>query len=216
MLSDILDLIFPSSLYCICCGNAIDETRTYNLCDHCIAHIKWDGEDIKRVMGLDMLRCTEYGIYERTMIFSLKYNNKRYIARDIGQIMADRLELAEYDFDIIIPVPLHRKKEKLRGFNQAGLIGKYMARATGRVCIEDALIRAHYTRPMRGLSQTERAENIRNQFAINEKYVKMLQGKRIVLVDDFYTTGATARECASVLSSCNPESILFLAFAAKV
>lgn len=212
----VLDLIFPPSLYCNCCGNLIDSTRTYNLCDHCISHVKWDGAREPRIIsGLKMLRCTEYGIYERSLIFGLKYNKKRYIARDIGKIMADRLSLTGMDFDVIIPVPLYKKKEQERGFNQAALMGKYLGKELGIPCIAHGLVRSRNTRAMRGLSPTERAENVRDSFALNTAFSKQLEGKRILLIDDFYTTGSTARECAHALESCCPEEIVFLAFAAK-
>jgi len=211
-----LDLIYPPSLYCDCCGNIIDETRTYNLCDHCVRHFKWDGDEIKEVRGLRMLRCSEYGIYERTMIFSLKYNGKKYIARDIAEMMRDRLALAEQDFDVIVPVPMFKEKEKKRGFNQASLIGKHLARLTGKELAAGALIRTRETAPMRGLSPTEREMNIRGSFALNEKVCESaVKGKRVLLVDDFYTTGSTAEECRNVLLRKNPESILFISFAAK-
>ena len=101
MISKGLDLLYPPALYCICCGNIIDESRTYHLCDHCMAHIRWDGQPPQKVKfaGGDgiagvagglvpflSLRCTQYGLYERRLIFSLKYNGKKYIARDLAQI----------------------------------------------------------------------------------------------------------------------------------
>ena len=89
-----LDLLYPPALYCSCCGNLIDESRTYRLCDHCMAHIRWDGAEPRYLDGMKILRCTQYGLYERTLIFDLKYNGKTYIARDIAEIMADRLALA--------------------------------------------------------------------------------------------------------------------------
>lgn len=211
----ILDLIYPPSLYCDCCGNLIDETRTYNLCDHCIRHIKWDGGEVRDVRGLKMLRCAEYGIYERTMIFSLKYNNKKYIARDIAKMMNDRLELAEEDFDVIVPVPMFKGKEQKRGFNQAALIGKHLAKLTGRKLIADLLLRTRETAPMRGLSPTEREMNIRGSFAVKEELAESVRGQKVLLVDDFYTTGSTAEECRNVLMESEPSDILFIAFAAK-
>ena len=210
-----LDLLYPPALYCSCCGNIIDESRTYHLCDHCMAHIRWDGEDVRELNGLKMLRCVQYGLYERTLIFSLKYNGKKYLARDIGQIMADRLSLAEVDFDVIVPVPMYAAKEQQRGFNQAALIGKHLGRITGRPCIDHALVRTVSTRPMRGLSPMERQENVQGKFALNEKYVKMLKEKRVLLIDDFYTTGSTARECHGALQGAQPADVIFLAFAAK-
>ena len=211
----VLDLLYPPALYCSCCGNLIDETRTYHLCDHCIAHIRWDGSPVKEVHGLKMIRCVQYGLYERTMIFSLKYNGKTYIARDIAQIMADRLKLAEVDFDVIVPVPMHAGKERKRGFNQAALMGKYLGKLTGKPAIDHGLVRIADTKPMRGLSPTERQENVKGKFAFDKKYVKMLEGKRVLLLDDFYTTGSTARACQEALEAANPADVIFLAFAAK-
>lgn len=213
--SAVLDLLYPPSLYCICCGNLIDETRTYHLCDHCMEHFRWDYADIKVSDGLKMLRCTRYGIYERTLIFDLKYNGKKYLARDIGQIMADRAELAELDFDVIVPVPMYEAKERARGFNHAALIGKYLGRITGKPCIAHALLRTAETAPMRGLGPEERKQNVKGKFAINKKYVKILEGRRILLIDDFYTTGSTAKECCRELMAASPEDVYFLAFAAR-
>jgi len=210
-----LDLLYPPALYCICCGNLIDESRTYHLCDYCIDHIHWDGSDVREVEGLKMLRCVQYGLYERTLIFSLKYNGKSYIAREIGQMMADRLALAGVDFDVIVPVPMFAAKERQRGFNQAALMGKFLGQIVGAPCLDHALVRTEPTRPMRGLSPTERMENIKGKFAFNEKYGKMLEGKRVLLIDDFYTTGSTARECQQALLEASPKDIVFLAFAAK-
>lgn len=210
-----LDLVYPPSLYCDCCGNLIDETRVYNLCDHCVRHIKWKGEDIKDISGLKTLRCAEYGIYERTLIFSLKYSGKKYIARDIGKIMADRLSLEDISFDVIVPVPMYKAKERERGFNQAALITKYLAKETGKETLPEALIRTVNTKAMRGLNPMERENNVKNNFRVNEKYGKMLQDKTVLLVDDFFTTGSTAKEAKRVLMETRLKDLYFIAFAAK-
>lgn len=210
-----LDLIYPPALYCNCCGNLIDESRTYNLCDHCISHIRWDASDAKNLGGLKVLRCTEYGLYERTLIFALKYNGKTYIARDIARIMADRLSLEEISFDLIVPVPMHAAKERERGFNHAALIGKYLGRLVAKPHLAHGLLRRSNTLPMRGLSPTERRQNVKGKFAVNEKYVKMLEGKKILLIDDFYTTGSTALECYGALQSAGATDVYLLAFAAR-
>lgn len=211
----LLNLIYPASLYCICCGNIIDETRTYNLCDHCIGHIKWCGEEVRQINGIKVLRCVEYGIYERTLIFSLKYNRKKYMARDIGKIMADRMSLTEIRYDIIMPVPMYKKKEKKRGFNQAALIAKHLSKKVGIPYISDALIRALDTKAMRGLNPAERESNVKNSFQINDKYATMLEGKTVLLIDDFFTTGSTAKEAFRIAKTAGIEDMYLLAFAAE-
>lgn len=213
----LLGLIYPDPLYCICCGNIVDETRTYGLCDHCVRHMVWDTSEPDIRDGMEFMRCCQYGIYERTLIFSLKYNGKRYISRHIAEIMRDKLKNAGRDrnYDIIVPVPLYKGKERQRGFNQTALIGKYLGKYIGIPCAPKTLIRTRETRPMRGLSPHERKENIAGCFALGPDAEDMIRGRRILLLDDFYTTGATAIECRKVLEAADPAAIGFLAFAAK-
>ncbi|MDD4378244.1 MAG: ComF family protein [Eubacteriales bacterium] len=220
LVNGIENLIFPSSIYCVCCGNIIDETRTYSLCDHCMEHIIWLNEkasiksDQYNFSYLDkVFSCCQYGLYPRTMVFSLKYNGKTYIARILGRIMADKLNLTEEKFDLVVPVPMFKKKEKRRGFNQAALIGKYLGRETGIKHIADCLIRVSDTPPMRGLGPIERKENVKNMFIISSKWVKILKDKNVLLVDDIFTTGATASECARVLREAGARTVSFIAFA---
>lgn len=213
----LLDLLYPDPIYCICCGNIVDESRTYGLCDHCVRHMVWDLGPPKDIGGMEAMRCCQYGIYERTIIFSLKYNGKRYIARHIAEMMRDKLihENRDRSYDIIVPVPLHKRKERQRGFNQTALIGKYLSMELGIECVPEALIRVKETRPMRGLSPKEREENIAGCFALGEQAEEQLKGKRILLLDDFYTTGSTANECRKMLLGAEPESVSLIAFAAK-
>ena len=211
----VLDLVYPPSLYCVCCGNLIDETRTYNLCDHCVRHIRWDTAPPGERNGMKLLRCAQYGIYERTLIFSLKYNGHKYVARDIAEMMRDRLEAAGIFFDVIVPVPMNPAKERARGFNQAALIAKYLARLTDVDFVPGALHRIRNTRPMRGLSPTEREANIHGSIELAAETEGKLRGRTVLLLDDFYTTGATALECRQVLMQAEPEDVAFIAFAAK-
>ena len=210
-----LNLIYPPDLYCVCCGNLIDGTRTYHLCDHCIRHIVWDRGEPSEKDGMKMMRCAVYGIYERTLIFSLKYNEKRYIARVIAEIMRDRLAGSGFSYDVIVPVPMSRKKMSKRGFNHTALIGKYLSTLTGVPMIEDAVLRTRDTRPMRGLSPTEREWNVKDSMELNQLRKEQLARKRILLIDDFYTTGSTAAETRRALMECEPAEVYFLAFAAK-
>ena len=213
----ILDLIYPPALYCVCCGNYIDETRVYHLCDHCLSHIRWDGDPAREIRGMRTLRCCEYDIYSRSIIFSLKYKGRKYIAREVAEIMRDRLMQAGGTFDRIVPVPLSERKEKQRGFNQAALIGKHLSALTGAGFLPDALRRIRDTKPMRGLSPSERELNVEGCFAAaEEKELRgSIRGARILLLDDFTTTGATGRACAAELRNAGASDVLFLAFAAK-
>ncbi|MBO4234929.1 MAG: ComF family protein [Firmicutes bacterium] len=249
--ASITSIVFPQSLYCICCGNIIDSTRSYSLCDHCMEHIRWNVDEPKVIDEMRVMRCVDYGIYERSIIFAFKYDGHRYIARDIASIMADRLRSLEDDaIDVggdnaidsdcksknknngksqsrdsdefadahkkclIVPVPLHDNKYFARGFNQSELIGKYLAEKMGWD-MADVLIRTKETKAMRGLGPAERADTIRGSIKLAKEGIDLIRNKDIMLVDDFYTTGSTARECKRALESANPKSISLIAFAGR-
>lgn len=208
-------LIFPPDLYCICCGNYIDGSRTYSLCDHCMDHISWCLDEPVVIDGMKVIKAMNYGIYERSIIFGLKYNGKRYIARTAGEILADRLAQVGEDGDVIVPVPLHSEKERQRGFNQSALMGKYLGRLIDRPCLDRCLIRTRHTEAMRSLSPEERKRNISGAIDFNKKYGTIIRGKKVILLDDFYTTGSTASECRKALIDAGADSVIFLAFAAR-
>lgn len=213
---EMLDLAFPPKLYCICCGNLIDETRTYGLCDHCIDHIRWNTDPPETGdSGIVMLSCCDYGIYERSIIFSLKYNGNRYVSRFVAEIMRDRLAQAGVVPDVLVPVPLHAKKERERGFNQAALIARHLARLTGAEFRPEALRRVRETVPMRALSPTERRLNVEGSMEMPAESSGFAKGKLLMLIDDFYTTGSTAEEACRALSGSGASSCALLAFAAR-
>ena len=215
VLEGLSSIVFPQSLYCICCGNIVDDTRSYSVCDHCMERIRWNVDAPKLVDDMAVMKCVEYGIYERSIIFALKYDGHRYIAREIGKMMADRLRASELSgAHIIIPVPLHEDKQIERGFNQTELIGKYLSEETGWDMV-NALVRRRATRAMRGLGPEERSKNVRGAMKLRKETIDLIRNKDIMLIDDFYTTGSTARECKRALSLAEPKSISFLAFAGR-
>ena len=215
VLEGLSSIVFPQSLYCICCGNIVDDTRSYSVCDHCMERIRWNADDPKLVDDMAVMKCVEYGIYERSIIFALKYDGHRYIAREIGKMMADRLRASGLSgTHIIIPVPLHEDKQIERGFNQTELIGKYLSEETGWDMV-NALVRRRATRAMRGLGPEERSKNVRGAMKLRKETIDLIRNKDIMLIDDFYTTGSTARECKRALSLTAPKSISFLAFAGR-
>ena len=227
MAEDALDLVYPPALYCICCGKIIDETRPYRLCNDCMDGMKWATEQTcakcgKRLSAVNPGRicfscrehphqfdrgftCAEYGTHERAMVFALKYNGRSDIAETIGEIMADRM-LSEFGqeelsdmYDLVLPVPVHPHKKRTRGYNQAALIAESFCSRTGLKCNDSILIRVRETHVMRSLGPDQRRENIRGAFALKRSGERETAGKRILLIDDIYTTGATVDEIASLL-----------------
>lgn len=236
------DWLYPMATYCVCCGNLIDQSRSYCLCDHCIRRIEWgwltvdlaaQAEENGRANHLDSaVACISYGLYGRRLIFDLKYNKHTYTARIIADILADRLlsdPNAAYllDADLLVPVPLHAKRLAQRGFNQTAKIGRHLEtrlresaealRDAERThyprLLDGALLRSRETTPQRALSAEERYANLAGAFSIRPAMQPQIAGARILLLDDAYTTGATADQCAKVLKEAGAAEVHLAALA---
>lgn len=112
--------------------------------------------------------------------------------------------------DGIVPVPLHKDRLKERGYNQAGLLAAALAANSATPLLDSAIERFKATSTQVGLSPTERAENVMGKFKADSGLVA---GKALLLVDDVFTTGATMRECASVLREGGADSVYGIALA---
>lgn len=135
-----------------------------------------------------------------------KYKNDR----QIGKILIRELgketlaELKRLPVDGIVPVPMHWKKEKLRGYNQAYLLAKEIGRILELPVYKDYLVRTVSTVAQKELTAGERKKNIKKAFKIGKNVVKL---EHILLVDDIYTTGATASACAGVLKEAGVKKV---------
>lgn len=153
-------------------------------------------------------KATAVGVYEGTLseaIHLLKYQKKQAMAKHLNTIITDALLQRLTDNDIIIPVPLHKRRLNERGFNQSLLIAHYISnRFSIPLCI-DGLQRVRWTRPQIELTRDERLRNVKGAFAVKDKMT--FNGKRCILVDDVYTTGATVNECAKALKKAGAKEV---------
>ncbi len=129
----------------------------------------------------------------------LKYHGKTIMAEPLASLMIETMStlFGMEDYDYIIPVPLHKRRRRKRGYNQVELIGERLSRATNIPMESHCLVKIVNTPPQVGLSYKERQGNVRGHFDITDPF--KLTGKRILLIDDVYTTGATASESARTL-----------------
>ncbi len=118
------------------------------------------------------------------------------------------------DADIIVPVPLHRWRLLRRRYNQAAIIGRAIAKECGKNFVPDALTRTRATPAQGHLKAKERAQNVKRAFALHP--ARSVSGKKIVLVDDVYTTGATVNECVKVLLRAGAAEVSILTLARVV
>jgi ComF family protein len=151
-------------------------------------------------------RAVAYGSYDgglRELIHLLKYNGVRPAANVLGRMLAEAIAGLEPEFDqgkvLVIPVPLYRGKRRQRGFNQAELIARAaLKHQAGRFELAiEILRRTRDTHSQIGLTSHQRRENLRGAFAVAR--AAEVTGREVLLVDDVYTTGTTATECAGVL-----------------
>ena len=116
-------------------------------------------------------------------------------------------------YDIIIPVPISKKRFKERGYNQSSIIARNIAKSFDLQYIEDALIKNKDNIPQSLLKKEDREDNVKNIYTLNSNRIDSLKNKKILIVDDIFTTGNTVNECAKVLRKINIKQVGILTIA---
>ena len=161
----------------------------------------------------DRLRAAvAYGEVSRQVALKLKYSGRPGLAETLAHFMLRHVGEGEGDA-LLVPVPLHRWRIWKRGYNQAALIASSLSRRTGLPAGLDLLRRIRATPPLRGLGRRERALAVRGAFKVPKEARPSLAGRRIILVDDVYTSGATASACARALKRSGARSVEILCWA---
>jgi ComF family protein len=153
-----------------------------------------------------------FGSYEgplRKLIHVYKYGKVESLAEPLGRFLLRALPLEE-KFDLVMAMPMHWRKRWQRGFNQAELLARPVARRYG-LKLANNLRRRRYTKPQAGLSEAQRRENLRNSFSVSRP--NQVTGKRVLLIDDVFTTGATLRTAACALKEAGAAYVCALTLA---
>lgn len=153
----------------------------------------------------------------RVLVHRFKYNGHFYLADLLGEMLNETLDdprIADSDEDaewVLVPVPLHSRRMREREFNQAEELCREIARLRGLKMV-NALRRTRYTRRQAMLERSERLTNLRGAFSISPKIRERdsIAEKRVLLVDDVLTTGATASECAQMLSDAGALKVVVI------
>jgi ComF family protein len=238
ILSGLADIVFPPQ--CLTCEEILDsENNTTPLCPACFSAIHFIQPPLCPCCGIpfagaggDNHLCGEcllskplfsvaraVGHYETKLleaIHSFKYKGKISTGEALGKIMADFAYPAFHmaDYSLIIPVPLHSKRLRERGFNQALILAREISRKF-LIPLDFLTLRRHmYTDAQINLGRKDREANVKGVFSVRDS--EKIQGQRIILVDDVYTSGSTARECTRILMRNNAESVAILTLARTV
>lgn len=227
LLNDVWEFFFPR--YCVICGKrllqseehfcmaclcALPRIRFRNLEDNEIAKLLWGKMPIERASAF--LYYSKGGDV-RELLFQLKYYGNQKIGVFWGRCMAKDLVSKGFFHGIegIIPVPLHSKKLKSRGYNQSELLAKGISEVTGIPVLRDVLRRNQYTETQTRKSNYERWNNVMDVFECTS--LERFSCKHVLLVDDVLTTGATLVACADAFKEIEGLriSVLTLAWAAE-
>ena len=200
ILEKILNLIYPQ--VCSICG----KLSTKSLCNKCKVRFKkeflFKTDNYSEDLNKNFIEHHYFFKYEnliRSQIISLKFHEKAYIYKTISYFLKNNQKsfenLEKYDIIIIVPISKERKKE--RGYNQSELIAKEISRIINVEIMPNVLYKIKNTVPQSSLNKRQREENARGAYKVKDCY--KIKNKKILLVDDIYTTGNTINECAKVL-----------------
>jgi ComF family protein len=189
---------------CACCGEPLELALEATRCGACLA----DPPPFARARA-----AVAYGPIARALALKLKYGQRPGVARTMAQVMRRAgTELAAGA--LVVPVPLHRRRLWWRGYNQAALIARALVALTGGELALDVLQRRRATPILRGLGRSRRARVVEGAFAIRDR--ARVKGRRVLLIDDVLTTGATVRACARALRGAGAAEVDILCWARVV
>lgn len=213
LIEDFINLFYPK--LCAACGAHLLKQEKY-VCMQCLYSLPRTNyhytieNPVEQIFWgrTEITAATAYYFFEKDARFAkiihrLKYRGKKEIGIEMGKIFGAELkESSRFNkVDLIIPVPLHWKKKKKRGYNQSEFIASGIAESMGKPIDTNTLYRAVETETQTRKSRYERWENVENIFRL--KSADKIKGKHILLVDDVITTGATLESCATTLLKGN-------------
>jgi len=228
----VLGIIYPPT--CIGCGGATGEPHT--LCARCWSEIQFIerpycerlGTPFAVDLGMALLSpaaiadppvferaraAARYDDVARKLVHRLKYGDRLELGRALSAMMVRSGAELLTDAEIVVPVPLHRWRLWWRRFNQAMALASVIAKRSGLPCDPSLLARVKATKPQVGLSKAQRGENLQGAFRVPAEAKPRLAGKRVLLVDDVMTTGATANAASRALLRGGAKAVDVLVFA---
>ena len=189
-------LVGAEDILCVACGMELPETGYHHIADNDTAS-RFAGR-VPFVHATSLAWFTNEGLLQH-LLHGLKYRNKKDIGLYLGCLLGNRIKAAGWgnNIDMVVPVPLHRKKQAKRGYNQSMLVAEGIADALGKPASTSVLERVRNTETQTNKTRTERIANMADAFAFKPGI--SIAGKHLLLCDDMLTTGATMEACAIAL-----------------
>lgn len=208
------DLVKGEDALCLGCLYKLPLTRFWNERDNAVAQTFWGRVDIENACAYFFFA---KGSNYQQLLHKLKYKGEKQIGISLGKQLGSVLAKSDLysGIDYVVPVPLHNKKLRIRGYNQAEVIAQGVCQAYNAKLLTNVLVRTEFTQTQTKKTREERAQNVAQAFAVNAP--EIFSHKHILLIDDVVTTGATLEACASKLlvSAGCKVSVATLAYAAS-
>lgn len=150
-----------------------------------------------------------HGNIARDIIHSIKYNHNKAAGIALGVLLAEQIAVTAKEYDLIVPIPVHIRKEVLRGYNQAHIIAQGLSKATGIPVSPKALKRLQNSASQTSLGRSKRIAAMEGAFTTGKDFPE--KGLRLLLLDDVLTTGATLSAAAAILAKSAPEKLTIVA-----
>lgn len=214
LLNTLINMLFPAT-----CPNCNKNSICYPsiCCPYCEATFlnmpapkNYHTDNIDKIVS-----CKDYNILTRQYIKFLKYKKSPFCINLFSEIIKKNFrEILNLDFDMIIPIPLHKRRLRQRGFNQSLIIAEIISSFTGFPVEKNILIKNKASSPQTSLAKNQRMNNLKNCFSVIAP--EKTKGRSILLVDDVITTGTTLDSCAKKLLKCGVKKISGFTLARRI
>ena len=211
-IKSINNLFFSSSDICLFCKNHISKINKF-ICKDCrdnldLLHkeINLDSAYIEKVFF-----SLSYNRFIRDRVREFKFNGKSFLHKPLAEIMLETIEKNHIakEIDLIVYVPIHKRKQAIRGYNQAELLASYISKSLKIPLSRENLVKTRWTKEQNHLRKIERMNNLKDSFKIKNK--NEFISKNILLIDDIITTGVTMEECGKVMLQNGSKKVVGLA-----
>ena len=191
--------------FCLSCGRFFEGDIDPHFCASCLE---------EKTPYSRHRSCARYMGKLKEIILLCKFHNLPILAKGLAEFALDALAHEDalwWELDAVVPVPLHPKRERERGYNHAQIIAKYIARSKGIQLLDKHLVKVKNVPPQMSLSMEDRRRSVKEAFAV--KKGEEVRHKVVLLVDDVFTTGSTVRECSRLLCDAGAQEVRALTIA---